>query len=56
MIFLFYILKTHVALTYLSNVMKKRLPLRQSLSLLRDTLSRGAESRRHPCCPSGTEV
>ena len=26
------------------------------LSLLRDTLSRGAESRRHPCCPSGTEV
>ena len=25
-------------------------------SLLRDTLSRGAESRRHPCCPSRTEV
>ena len=25
-------------------------------SLLRDNLSRGAESRRHPCCPSRTEV
>lgn len=26
------------------------------LSLLRDTLSRGAKSRSHPCCPSRTEV
>ena len=28
----------------------------QRFSLLRDNLSRGAESRRHPCCPSRTEV
>ena len=25
-------------------------------SLLRDNLSRSAESRSHPCCPTGTEV
>ena len=25
-------------------------------SLLRDNLSRGAESRRHPCCPARAEV
>ena len=40
----------------LSDLLKKLSAAVPRLSLLRDTLSRGAESRRHPCCPSGTEV